>query len=115
MEAFTRTVAPGQTYDLLFRWANVDQFDSTSNPVPVPLPSNRNLTFKDKASVLQRQPVPGQEGCAAAGRVHYNKCGEYYFPLHSHALNEFQNFDEGFGGLATLGRVLPPPGTPGCP
>jgi hypothetical protein len=36
-----------------------------------------------------------------------NVCGEWYFPWHSHALNEFANFDEGFGGMATLMRVDP--------
>ena len=114
MEAFTRTVGAGQTYDLLFRWQNVDQFTLT-NPPPVPLPSNRNLAFKDNASYYSGSPVLGKKAALPPGVVSYNRCGEYYFPLHSHALNEFQNFDEGFGGLATLGRVLPPAGTTGCP
>jgi hypothetical protein len=39
--------------------------------------------------------------------VQQNVCGEWYFPWHSHALNEFANFDEGFGGMATLMRVDP--------
>src|SRR5262249_12309784 len=39
-----------------------------------------------------------------------NICGEWYFPWHSHALNEFTNFDEGFGGMGTLLRVDPPGG-----
>ncbi len=115
MEAFTRTVGAGQTYDLLFRWENVDNFNPTSNPVPVPIPSNRNLTFKDGASYYSGSPYLGRRAALPPGVVSYNRCGEYYFPMHSHALNEFQNFDEGFGGLATLGRVLPPPGTTGCP
>jgi hypothetical protein len=42
----------------------------------------------------------------------YNDCGEFNVPSHSHALNEFTNFDEGFGGLATLLRVEPPGGCP---
>jgi len=42
--------------------------------------------------------------------VSQNICGEWYFPWHSHALNEFANFDEGFGGMATLLRVDPPGG-----
>jgi hypothetical protein len=43
--------------------------------------------------------------------VSYNVCGEFYFPWHSHALNEFVNFDVPFGGLATLLRV---DALPGC-
>jgi hypothetical protein len=41
--------------------------------------------------------------------------GEWYFPMHSHALDEFTNFDEGFGGMATLLRVDPPSGCTGVP
>jgi FtsP/CotA-like multicopper oxidase with cupredoxin domain len=112
MESFTRTVAPGSTYDLAFRWINADQFNASSNPVPVPVPSNRNLTFKDNATNYSGSPYLGSKGALPQGVQSYNQCGEYYFPLHSHALNEFQNFDEGFGGLATLARVDPPAGCP---
>ena len=42
------------------------------------------------------------------GVTSFNQCGEFYFPWHSHALFEFTNFDEGFGGMATLLRVDPP-------
>jgi FtsP/CotA-like multicopper oxidase with cupredoxin domain len=112
MEAFTRTLGAGQTYDLFFRWINADQFDPVTNKVPVTLPSNRNLAFKDGASYYSGSPYLGQKAALPAGVTSYNQCGEYYFPLHSHALNEFQNFDEGFGGLATLARVDPPAGCP---
>ncbi len=119
MEAFTRTVGAGQTYDLLFSWRNADLFDPrpypTGNPVPVPLPSNRNLTFKDSASYYSGNPYLGNKAALPPGTTSFNKCGEYYMPLHSHALNEFQNFDEGFGGLATLARIQPPPGVLGRP
>jgi FtsP/CotA-like multicopper oxidase with cupredoxin domain len=112
MEAFARTVAPGSTYDLFFRWINADQFSASSNPVPVPVPGNRNLTFKDNATNYSGSPYLGSKAALPQGVQSYNQCGEYYFPLHSHALNEFQNFDEGFGGLATLARVDPPSGCP---
>ncbi len=49
------------------------------------------------------------------GTVLQNVCGEWYFPWHSHALNEFANFDEGFGGMATLLRVDPAGGCFGSP
>jgi hypothetical protein len=54
----------------------------------------------------------GETGDFPPGNTVLNQCGEYYFPWHSHALNEFQNFDEGFGGLATALRVDPPLGCP---
>ena len=53
----------------------------------------------------------GERRRCRRGQVSFNRCGEYYYPWHSHALNEFQNFNEGFGGLATLLRVDPPVGT----
>ena len=37
------------------------------------------------------------------------------FPWHSHALNEFTNYDQGFGGMATLLRVDPPGGCLAAP
>jgi FtsP/CotA-like multicopper oxidase with cupredoxin domain len=112
MEAFTRTVAPGQTYDMLFRWTDADRFHPTTNPVPVTVPALRNLTFKDGITYYSGSPYLGRKGALPPNVVSYNDCGEYYFPLHSHALTEFQNFDEGFGGLATLARVDPPAGCP---
>jgi hypothetical protein len=47
--------------------------------------------------------------------VSQNICGEWYFPWHSHALNEFANFDQGFGGMATLLRIDPAGGCTGYP
>ena len=52
-------------------------------------------------------PYLGTKGTLPTGTVQQNVCGEWYFPLHSHALNEFSNFDEGFGGMGTLLRVDP--------
>ena len=44
--------------------------------------------------------LPRVQGHAPDRDVSQNVCGEWYFPWHSHALNEFTNFDEGFGGMA---------------
>ncbi len=95
-----------------FSWTNV----ATSSPSHqhgrrVTLPALRNLAFKDNVSYYSGSPYLGRKAALPPGVTSYNECGEYYFPLHSHALNEFQNFDEGFGGLATLARVDP---TGGC-
>jgi hypothetical protein len=106
-EDFTRTIGSGQTYDTLLRWTNAENY-SPSNPVPVLLPSYRNLVFKDGRTWYSGSPYLGYKGTLPAGTTSNNQCGEYYFPLHSHALNEFTNFDEGFGGMATLLRVDPP-------
>jgi FtsP/CotA-like multicopper oxidase with cupredoxin domain len=113
MEAFTKTIGSGQTYDLLFRWINVEEWTpDTNGDIPATIPGLQNLVFKDDLTYYSGDPNLSQTGEFPVGTTIFNQCGEFYFPWHSHALNEFQNFDEGFGGLATLVRVDPPGGCP---
>lgn len=117
MEQFTQTAGSGQTFDMLFKWTNVEGFSPT-HPVPVTIPTMRQLVFKDNVTWYSGSPYLGKKASFPSGVVSFNRCGEYYYPWHSHALNEFQNFNEGFGGLATLLRVDPPVGQgspPSCP
>lgn len=118
-EGFTRTVGSGQTYDLLVEWRNLgdgtlsapNPFSSTGNPLPanpdaVPFPGLYNLVdFED--GFYSGSPYFGELADRLVGSIPYNECGELYFPWHSHALNEVQNFDEGFGGMLTLWRIEP--------
>jgi len=116
LENFTTTIGAGQTYDLLFRWDNVESWDPNTNPLPTspnfPFPNLGNLVFKDDLTYYSGDEYLGQQGALPVGVTSYNECGEFYFPWHSHALNEIQNFDEGFGGMLTLVRVDPPGGCP---
>ena len=64
------------------------------NPLPVAQPNYRNLTFKDGNTCYSGSPYLGYKGTLPTGTVSQNICGEWYFPWHSHALNEFANFDE---------------------
>ncbi len=111
-ENFSTTIGAGQTYDLLFRWINVEQWGANGNPPrirdQVTYPGLLNLVFKDGLTWFSGDPDLGVQADFPPGNTLLNECGEFYFPWHSHALNEFQNFDEGFGGLATLVRVDPP-------
>ena len=127
-EHFGDVVPAGASQDLLFTYTDLDKLCtagtatspgtctsagySTANPLPSTLviPSYRNMTFKDNVTWFSGSPYIGVKGTLPTGVVSYNNCGEYYFPWHSHALNEFVNYDEGFGGLATLLRVDPLPG-----
>jgi FtsP/CotA-like multicopper oxidase with cupredoxin domain len=111
-EDFTRTIGSGQTYDLLFSWTDVDAWNPSGNPVPVTIPGLQNLVFKDDATFYSGSPYLGETGEFPVPIVSFSECGEFYFPWHSHALFEFTNFDEGFGGMATLLRVDPPGGCP---
>lgn len=107
VEAFTKTIGSGQTYDLLFRWIDVEGWSSTGNPLPVELPELQDLVFKDDFTFYSGSPYLGEKDDLPAGVTDFNACGEFYFPWHTHALNEFQNFNEGFGGLATVVLVNP--------
>jgi FtsP/CotA-like multicopper oxidase with cupredoxin domain len=109
-EHFAETVGSGQTQDFLLRWDDSDGWNPTSNPLPVQQPNYRDLTFKDGNTYYGGNPYLGYKGTLPTGTVSQNVCGEWYFPWHSHALNEFTNFDQGFGGMGTLLRVDPPGG-----
>jgi FtsP/CotA-like multicopper oxidase with cupredoxin domain len=119
-EHFGETIGSGQTEDFLIRWDNKgtdtsgqpfnDDWNPVNNPLPVAQPNYRNLTFKDGNTWYAGSPYLGYKGTLPTGTISQNVCGEWYFPWHSHALNEFTNFDEGFGGMATLLRVDPPAG-----
>jgi len=116
LENFTTTIGAGQTFDLLFRWDNVEAWDPNTNPLPnspdFPFPNLGNLVFKDDLTYYSGDEYLGYQGELPTGVTSFNECGEFYFPWHSHALNEIQNFDEGFGGMLTLVRVDPPGGCP---
>jgi hypothetical protein len=111
-EHFGETIGSGQTQDYLFSWTDQDFWDPNTNPFPsgvVPT-SFQNLTFKDANTWYSGSAYLGKKGTLPTGTVSHNICGEWYFPMHSHALNEFTNFNEGFGGMAALIRVDPPAG-----
>jgi hypothetical protein len=112
-EHFGETIGSGQTLDFLLRWDDSDNW-SPANPLPVPPPNYRNVFFKDGNTYYSGSPYLGYSGTLPTGTVSQNVCGEWYFPLHSHALNEFTNFDQGFGGMGTLLRVDPPGGCAGA-
>ncbi len=109
-ERFGETIASGQTQDYLIRWDDVDNFNPVTNPLPVAPPSDLTLVLKDGTPWYSGNPYLGYKGTLPTGTNTLNVCGEWYFPWHSHALNEFANFDEPFGGMATLLRIDPPGG-----
>src|SRR5215470_16567998 len=109
-EHFGETIASGATEDYLLRWDDRDSWDPNVNPLPVPPPNYRDVFFKDANTWYSGSPYLGYKGTLPVGVSSQNICGEWYFPWHSHALNEFSNFDQGFGGMGTLLRVDPPAG-----
>ncbi|WP_426594681.1 multicopper oxidase domain-containing protein [Cellulomonas sp. McL0617] len=114
-EHFGETIASGQTEDFLLRWDDTDSWNPTTKPFPVTPPNYRNVFFKDGNTYYSGSPYLGYSGTLPTGTVSQNICGEWYFPWHSHALNEFTNFDQGFGGMGTLLRVDPSGGCTAYP
>jgi FtsP/CotA-like multicopper oxidase with cupredoxin domain len=116
-ERFGESVGSGQTQDYLLTWTDQDSWDPSSNPFPSGVASldYRNLTFKDANTYFSGSAYLGLKGTLPTGVVSQNLCGEWYFPWHSHALNEFTNFDQGFGGMGTLLRVDPSGGCSAYP
>ena len=116
-EHFGESIGSGQTFDYLLRWDNVstdsagqpfnDDWNPSTNPFPVAAPNYLNVVFKDANTWYSGSPYLGYKGTMPTGTVSLSFCGEWYFPLHSHALNEFANFDAPFGGMGTLLRVDP--------
>jgi len=108
-EKFLIDVGPGQTWDALFEWTDVEHWDPVSNPVPVELPPlNDQLISGD--TWFSESPYLGYQGELPVNVTSNNACGEYYHVAHSHALEQATNFGAAFGGMMTLIRIDPPAG-----
>jgi FtsP/CotA-like multicopper oxidase with cupredoxin domain len=103
-EKFAITVDPGTTIDALFTWTNVEDYSEGGNPVPLPMPSGKNMTQGD---YWNGSPYLGGLGELNAGVQGKNVCGEYYHVAHNHNLAEATNYGAAFGGHMTLIRVDP--------
>jgi hypothetical protein len=106
-ETFSFAIGPGQTWDQLYDYVNQEQFNPTTNPVPVTMPQLQNLTFKGNATYYSGSPYLGFQGPLPTGVTSYNECGEYYMVFHSHDLYQVANYDTSFGGMLTLERIDP--------
>jgi FtsP/CotA-like multicopper oxidase with cupredoxin domain len=111
---FLIDVSPGQTVDTLMVWKDVDHWDPSGNPIPVPLPSLQDqIVGPGSETWFAENPyLGGAPGELPAGVVQNNQCGEYYHVAHSHALEQATNYGASFGGMMTLIRVDPPAGCP---
>jgi FtsP/CotA-like multicopper oxidase with cupredoxin domain len=113
-EHFGETVPSGATEDYLLSFRDQDSF-GLDKPVPISFPSYRDQTFKDSNTWYSGSPYLGTVGTLPDGTTSQNVCGAFFFPWHSHALQEFTNYNLAGGGMGTLLRVDPPTGcaTPG--
>jgi len=112
MEKFAVNVGPGQTWDVLFRWYDAEQYADTDNHrVTVAPPDLVNLTVGMFSS---GSPYLGTKGVLPPGVQTLNQCGEYYIISHNHALFQLDAWGQTMAGPITYLRVDPPqPNT--CP
>ena len=104
-EKFSLNVGPGQTWDVLFKWYDAEQYDSTANPVPVTVPEVAAQSF---GPFYSGSPYLGQLGTLPPGATTNNQCGEYYIIAHNHALFQITSWGVNMTGPITYMRVDPP-------
>ena len=105
MEKFSINIGPGQTWDVLFKWYDAENYNDATNPVPVTEPDIANLTF---GMFYSGSPYLGAQGPLPPGSSTLNQCGEYYIISHNHALFQLDAWGMTMAGQITYLRVDPP-------
>ncbi len=104
-ENFSVPVAPGQTYDGLFKWRNEEQYDPDTNPVPITVPNMQNMVY---GMMWSGSPYLGAKGSFPTGVTQMNECGEYYIISHNHSLYQITSWGAVMTGPITFLRIDPP-------
>jgi FtsP/CotA-like multicopper oxidase with cupredoxin domain len=104
-EKFAINIGPGQTWDVIFKWFDAEQYDPVTNPVPVTLPDPANVSWGMFAS---GSPYLGMMGVMPPGFMTLNQCGEYYIISHNHALYQITSWGVTMSGPITYLRIDPP-------
>jgi FtsP/CotA-like multicopper oxidase with cupredoxin domain len=103
-EKFDINIGPGQTWDVLFKWYDAENY-GPANPVTVTQPDNSNLTM---GMFYSGGPYLGIQGTLPPGTSTLNQCGEYYIISHNHALFQLDAWGVTMAGQITYLRVDPP-------
>ena len=103
-EKFAINIGPGQTWDVLFKWYDAENYSET-NPVPVTIPDIANQTI---GMFYSGSPYLGVQGPMPPGVSTLNQCGEYYIISHNHALFQLDAWGLTMAGQITYLRVDPP-------
>jgi hypothetical protein len=104
-EKFAINIGPGQTWDVVFKWYDAEQYDEATNPVPVTIPQVNNQEF---GMFYSGSPYLGQLGTLPPGASTLNSCGEYWIISHNHALYQITSWGVNLTGPITYMRVDPP-------
>lgn len=103
-EKFAINIGPGQTWDVIFKWYDAENY-SEANPVPVTIPQVNNQQF---GMFYSGSPYLGKTGTLPPGASTLNTCGEYYVISHNHALFQITSWGVNMSGPITYVRVDPP-------
>ena len=104
-EKFDINIGPGQTWDIIFKWYDAENYSSANNPVPVTIPDVANQVF---GTFYSGAPYLGVEGTLPPGELGQNQCGEYYIISHNHALYQITSWGVNMTGPITYMRIDPP-------
>lgn len=104
-EKFVINIGPGQTWDVLFRWNDAEDYDAATNPVPVTIPALANQSI---GMYYSGSPYLGTQGQMPPGVSTLNQCGEYYIISHNHALYQLTSWGVIMTGPITYVRIDPP-------
>ena len=103
-EKFSINIGPGQTWDVIFRWYDAEDYSET-NPVPVTIPNLANMVY---GQFYSGGPYLGTPGTLPVGGEGLNQCGEYYIISHNHALYQLDAWGVTMAGPITYMRIDPP-------
>jgi FtsP/CotA-like multicopper oxidase with cupredoxin domain len=104
MEKFAINIGPGQTWDVLFKWYDAEDYSPT-NPVTVTVPSLANQVV---GTFYSGSPYLGSTQALPPGVQTLNQCGEYYIISHNHALYQITSWGVTMTGPITYMRIEPP-------
>jgi hypothetical protein len=104
-EKFAINIGPEQTWDVLFRWYDAEDYDPVGNPVPVTVPG---LANQEIGMFYSGSPYLGSVETLPPGIQTLNQCGEYYIISHNHALFQITSWGAMMTGPVTYMRIDPP-------
>jgi FtsP/CotA-like multicopper oxidase with cupredoxin domain len=104
-EKFDINIGPGQTWDVIFKWYDAEEYDPVTNPVPVTVPSLANSVI---GTFYSGSPYLGVKETLPTGTPSLNQCGEFYIISHNHALFQITSWGANMTGPITYMRIDPP-------
>jgi FtsP/CotA-like multicopper oxidase with cupredoxin domain len=104
-ERFSIPVGPGQTWDVIYKWYDAENYDPVTNPITVEIPNFQNVVY---GMFYSGDPYLGNQGTLPVGGEGMNQCGEYYIISHNHALYQITSWGVPMTGPITYLRIDPP-------